>query len=206
MIQQITTLDMIRHGEPQGGRRYRGQRDDPLSELGWAQMRAAVAGHAPWSTIITSPLSRCQAFAAELAGQLNLPLEIEPDLGEGGFGVWEGLTSSAIELRWPGAIARFRRDPLHCQPDGAEPIPLFYRRVAAVIDAILQRHAGGHPLLVGHAGQMRMAMAHLLELPAERLYRFDVRNAGVSRLRIVDQGDARIATLIFHNANLSDHA
>ena len=38
-----TLIDMIRHGEPVGGRRYRGQIDDPLSEKGWRQMWAAVA-------------------------------------------------------------------------------------------------------------------------------------------------------------------
>ena len=27
-----TTLDLIRHGLPEGGTRFRGQRDDPLSE------------------------------------------------------------------------------------------------------------------------------------------------------------------------------
>jgi alpha-ribazole phosphatase len=29
-----TTLDLMRHGEPVGGRRYSGQIDDPLSEKG----------------------------------------------------------------------------------------------------------------------------------------------------------------------------
>ena len=28
----ITTLDLMRHGEPAGGHKYRGQLDDPLSE------------------------------------------------------------------------------------------------------------------------------------------------------------------------------
>jgi alpha-ribazole phosphatase/probable phosphoglycerate mutase len=29
---------MIRHGESVGGRRYRGQLDDPLRDKGWRQM------------------------------------------------------------------------------------------------------------------------------------------------------------------------
>ena len=33
-----TVIDLIRHGEPVGGRRYRGHIDDPLSERGWQQM------------------------------------------------------------------------------------------------------------------------------------------------------------------------
>ena len=41
-----TTIDLIRHGEPVGGSKYRGQTDDPLSEKGWAQIArpSATAG------------------------------------------------------------------------------------------------------------------------------------------------------------------
>ena len=63
----LTTIDLIRHGEPVGGSKYRGQTDDPLSEKGWEQMRAAVGDHRPWEAILTSPLARCRAFAEKLA-------------------------------------------------------------------------------------------------------------------------------------------
>ena len=34
-----TIIDLLRHGEPLGGSRYRGNRiDDPLTEKGWRQM------------------------------------------------------------------------------------------------------------------------------------------------------------------------
>ena len=34
-----TTIDLIRHGEPVGGRAYRGHNiDDPLSDKGWQQI------------------------------------------------------------------------------------------------------------------------------------------------------------------------
>jgi broad specificity phosphatase PhoE len=39
------TLDLLRHGEPEGGRLYRGNLlDNPLSEKGWQQMQASVNG------------------------------------------------------------------------------------------------------------------------------------------------------------------
>ncbi|MEW6253578.1 MAG: histidine phosphatase family protein, partial [Planctomycetota bacterium] len=62
-----TLIDLMRHGEPVGGRRYRGQVDDPLSEKGWAQMRAAVGEAAPWHHVVSSPLLRCREFAETLA-------------------------------------------------------------------------------------------------------------------------------------------
>lgn len=82
----ITLIDMLRHGEPVGGRRYRGQTDDPLSDKGWRQMRAATAETRPWTAIVSSPLLRCRAFAEELAGQTGLPLAVDDRLKEVGFG------------------------------------------------------------------------------------------------------------------------
>ncbi|MGH8626386.1 MAG: hypothetical protein ACREYC_14335 [Gammaproteobacteria bacterium] len=37
-----TFIDLRRHGEAEGGARYRGSTDDPLTAEGWAQMWAAV--------------------------------------------------------------------------------------------------------------------------------------------------------------------
>ena len=59
-----TLIDFIRHGEPEGGRRYRGNAvDDALSEKGWQQMWGAVGDRPPWQQIISSPMRRCSAFA-----------------------------------------------------------------------------------------------------------------------------------------------
>lgn len=192
----ITTLDLIRHGEPVGGRRYRGQIDDPLSERGWAQMQAAVGDAVPWTRIVSSPLLRCRAFAEMLAGRDRLPLEFDERLREVGFGVWEGKSATEIEAEWPGSLARFKADPVGARPQGAEPLPDFQARVAAALDDLLARHAGQHVLLVGHAGVMRMALAWALRIPLEHAYRVEVASATLSRLRF-DHGRA---SLIFHGA------
>jgi broad specificity phosphatase PhoE len=76
MTDTTTQIDFIRHGEPLGGKCYRGQIDDPLSATGWQQMWQALGDAAPWQQIVTSPLSRCQAFAAALAERHGLPMTI----------------------------------------------------------------------------------------------------------------------------------
>jgi len=58
-----TRFDLIRHGEPEGGKRYRGTLDDPLSATGWPQMQAAVSEQDQWDAILTSPMARCRPFA-----------------------------------------------------------------------------------------------------------------------------------------------
>lgn len=194
----MTTLDFIRHGEPVGGRKYRGQIDDPLTEKGWAQMRAALGNHVPWSRIVSSPLLRCSAFAEALAEQHGLPLEFEARFKEIGFGIWEGKTAEQIEFERPGTLARFKADPIHARPPGAEPLDVFLARVAAGIERILQTYPDEHILIVGHAGVIRMALAHTLAIPLANAYRIEVASAGITRLRF----DGARATLVFHGGRL----
>lgn len=189
-------IDLMRHGEPVGGRRYRGQVDDPLSEKGWAQMRTAVGEAAPWTRIVSSPLARCRAFAEALAAERGLPIALEARLMEGGFGEWEGRSAAEIEAASPGALARFKVDPVGARPAGAEPLEDFHARVAAALDDLVARHPNEHLLLVGHAGVMRMALAWALHIPLEHAYRIEVASASLTRLRF-DDGRA---SLIFHGS------
>ena len=194
----MTTLDLIRHGEPVGGRKYRGQIDDPLSEKGWAQMRAAVGNKVAWSRVISSPLSRCRAFAEALAEQHGLPLIVEERFKEVGFGIWEGKTAAEIELAAPGTLIRFKADPIYARPHGAEVLEVFLARVAAGLESILLTHPGEHILIVCHAGVIRMALAHALAIPLANTYRIEVASAGITRLRF----DGERPSLVFHGGCL----
>jgi len=193
-----TVLDLMRHGEPVGGRKYRGQIDDPLSEKGWAQMQAAVGDAAPWTRIVSSPLLRCRAFAETLAARHGLPLALDDRLKEVGFGVWEGKTTTEIEQDAPGTLARFKADPVHARPAGAEPLADFQARVAAGLDAIVAQQRDQHVLVVGHAGVLRMALAWALHIPLQHAYRIEVASASLTRLRF---SNGR-ASLIFHGGSL----
>ena len=194
----ITTLDLMRHGEPVGGRKYRGQIDEPLSEKGWAQMQAAVGDARPWTQIVSSPLVRCRAFAETLAERHGLPLALDERLMEVGFGEWEGKTAAEIERNGPGTLARFKSDPLNARPAGAEPLADFQARVAAGLQDMLAQYIGQHLLLVGHAGVIRMALAWALHIPLEHAYRIEVATASMTRLRF-DDGHA---SLVFHGGSL----
>lgn len=193
------TLDLMRHGEPVGGRRYRGQIDDPLSEKGWAQMQTALGDARPWSAIVSSPLLRCRAFAEALAQRHGLPLSLDPRLMEVGFGEWEGRSAAEIEAASPGSVARFKTDPLNMRPAGAEPLADFHARVADGLAAIVARQAGAHVLLVAHAGVIRMALAWALSIPLANAYRIEVGNASLTRLRF----DGSEASLVFHGGGLA---
>lgn len=187
-----TLIDLLRHGEPEGGARFRGHIDDPLSATGWEQMRGAVGGAGGWELIVTSPLRRCADFAAELAGRLDVPLETASRLREIGFGAWEGLTAQQVDASDPEALANFWRDPARHTPPGGEPLADFDARVAAGWDALLQRHAGRRILLVCHGGVIRLILARLLSMPPTHLFRLNVPFASTSRVRVSGE---RIALL-----------
>jgi alpha-ribazole phosphatase/probable phosphoglycerate mutase len=192
-----TTLDFLRHGEPVGGKKYRGQTDDPLSEKGWAQMRAATAGEQPWTAIVSSPLSRCRAFADSLATSLALPLQLDARLAEVGFGTWEGRTAEQLKQDDPDRIFNFKRDPVGNRPQGAEPLADFFARVVAAYEDVHQHHAGQHVLVVAHAGVIRMAICHALGLPPEQAYRINVGSAGMARIRVEINAGRRFDSLMW---------
>lgn len=200
-----TTVDLIRHGLPEGGRRYRGQTDDPLSEIGWQQMRAAVAAATPWSGVVSSPLQRCRAFAEELAAARGLPLQVEPEFREIGFGDWEGVSPEVIDHRAPGLRDAFHRDPIGNRPPGAEPLADFRGRVRLAWERLLSGHGGEHLLLVGHSGLIRALVAEAMAMPDEALFRLAVPYAGMTRLTIHELDGVIWPQLVFHNAPLGEH-
>jgi alpha-ribazole phosphatase/probable phosphoglycerate mutase len=194
-LHQETRIDLLRHGEPVGGGRFRGQLDDALSEKGWEQMWTAVGDTADWQQIVTSPLLRCCEFADSLAERYQLPVHREPRFREVGFGEWEGKTRAELEQIMTGQVARFYRDPVNHRPIGAEPLEAFGARVQAGFVELLERFAGQSVLVVAHAGVIRVIMAHALDIPLASMYRIHVANAGISRIH-TDRD--RIFNLISH--------
>ena len=197
-----TTIDLIRHGEPVGGRKYRGQIDDPLSDKGWTQMRQAVADHNPWDVIISSTLSRCIEFAQELGQRHAIEVIREPRFIEIDFGEWEGRTANELAQEDARQVQRFLADPLNNTPRGAETLYEFEARIIGAWNDVLQQHAGRHVLLVGHAGMMRMIMRHVLDMPLERMFRIQVANAAITRIRVEGTGNNAFPRLLFHDGRL----
>ena len=166
-----TKIDVIRHGEPEGGRRYRGYGvNDPLTEKGWQQMWASMPEQLPWNLIISSPLARCLDFAQALAEKAGIACIVEENMKEIGFGVWEGLTPDEILAQDSNALTHFYNDPVNNRPEGAEPLHEFSDRVWQAYQAIAATHAGKHILIVGHAGIARAVAANVLKMSLDDVY------------------------------------
>lgn len=192
------SIDLIRHGEPVGGRKYRGARDDPLSETGWTQMKQAVSDAGPWERIITSPLRRCRDFAVFLGDEHHIPVAVEQRFVELGFGAWEGLTGAQLRQRDPDCLRRFYQDPVAHPPAGAETLAHFVGRVVPAWKALIERHVGERVLIVAHAGVMRAIIAHVLGMPPDRLFRLQIGNATLLSIR---GDDERPPALVLKSCN-----
>ncbi|MNZ79380.1 Alpha-ribazole phosphatase [compost metagenome] len=177
-------LDLLRHGETIGGSGFRGSLDDDLSERGWQQMHAAVAGQDGWELVISSPLQRCAAFARQLVEARGLPLRIEADLRELHFGDWEGRDAAQIHEEDSDALGSFWSDPFTFTPPNAEPVRDFAARVMAAVARLQQELAGRHVLLVTHGGVMRLLLAQARGLPAQQLLQVEVAHAALHGLEV----------------------
>ncbi len=176
-------LDMLRHGETVTGGGFRGRLDDELTDVGWQQMRQAVVNAGPWDRIVSSPLRRCAAFAAELAEQRDLPMELEPDLRELDFGQWEGRTAAELMVDQSEALGRFWENPYSFTPPGGEPLPEFEARILTAIERLTDRYAGERILLVTHGGVMRLLLAEARGLPREQLLQVEVGHGAMFGLK-----------------------
>lgn len=204
-------IDVLRHGEPVGGARYRGRTDDALTKQGWQQMTGAVKPAPPWTRIISSPLRRCMEFATQLSEEHQLELHIEPRLAEIDFGDWEGLTSQQILARDAHRLLQYWNDPNNITPPNGEPLAAFKSRVTSAWHELVSlylsttiptiAHREEHLLVVTHGGTLRMILSHILEMPHTALFTVDVPYACLSRFQV--QADNAQPKLIFHNGRLS---
>jgi len=177
----------MRHGEPVGGVKYRGSLDDPLSEQGWQQMRNTLQrmleDDQHWDHIISSPMLRCQQFAAEAARQLAVPLTIEPDLRELAFGDLEGLTPEQAWEQYPELLGNLWQDPENHTPPNGESYSGFCQRIDKALFKIIHQHPDGSLLIVAHGGVIRAALHNFLHLGASDSFKVDVPYASVTRFK-----------------------
>ncbi|MHC1479124.1 histidine phosphatase family protein [Frateuria aurantia] len=174
------SIELLRHGDT-GQRSYRGQLDDPLSVLGWQQLRSAVAGR-DWDCIVSSSMRRCAEFAQELAQQRNVSLRLEPGLMEYHFGDWQGVPIETLAEQDPQGLEAFWADPVGHPPPGAETFEAFHRRTSTAIDRIAAEHAGQRVLVVTHGGVIRVLRCQAEGRSFGEMANTEVHHASLHRL------------------------
>ena len=187
-------VDLLRHGQTQGGPGFRGSTDDRLTALGMEQMWAAVSGKGRWGRIVASPLRRCAEFARALAQRLKVPLEIDDRLREIHFGTWEALTVEEIASCDPDGLRRFWADPMRHPPPGAESLSAFEARVLSCWTYQLRTHSENRVLFVTHGGSIRAILRQAHRISWTNLLRLDLPHASLTHVRVQLAADGSVHT------------
>ena len=187
-----TQLDILRHGECEGGNIFRGTTDVPLAEKGLVNMHSACEKVSePWQVVISSPLIRCHEFAKAQSQRLSLPLVVDDRLREMSFGDWEGQDIEQVWQEQSNLMQAWAKDPSKSPPPNGEVLSDVFARVNDCYNELLCDHRGKKILLVTHGGVIRVLLAHLLEMPQSKIQRLDVPYASISRVSVyhMDHGD-----------------
>lgn len=178
-----TRIDLLRHGQCEGGEIFRGSTDVALTNEGWAAMRSSLAGlePAPWQRIVSSPLQRCRRFAEALSDQWRLPITLEPDLREMHFGDWEGREYADIWDNDP-QLRLWGEDPERHTPPNGEPLADFAVRVLGASERLARTHSDEHLLIVTHGGVIRLLLTQAQGRPRSEMRQMSVPYAHFATL------------------------
>jgi alpha-ribazole phosphatase/probable phosphoglycerate mutase len=162
----MVVADLLRHGELEGGVKYRGHIEATLTVAGRKQMDDVWQNIAnAVDVIISSPLSRCAIPAQAWAKQSGVDCIIDKRMIEMHYGDWEGLSHDEIEQRFPNMLEQWRKDPTGMCPPNGESSEALRLRVLDFWQDVTQKYQGKHVLIVGHSGSLRMLIACLRQKP-----------------------------------------
>lgn len=196
---RVTRIDLLRHGECEGGDIFRGHFDAALSPAGFAQMQNACTPHcSPWQVVFSSPLQRCWQFAQGLTpGAVS-----DARLQEMSFGDWDGQAIADVWRDDHTRIAAWSRNPATSTPPNGEPLQRVGARVGAFLSHCLQQHSGKHLLLVTHGGIIRVLLCQVLGMPLAHANRWQVPYGCFTQLAVYEQPlsqEPPLFQLVCHN-------
>jgi broad specificity phosphatase PhoE len=175
-VRSPTRVVLARHGETAWSKagRHTGRTDIPLTDLGREQatrLRVALAGRT-FSRVLSSPLGRA-LDTARIAG-FGDRVELDPDLREWDYGVFEGRTRADIAREIPGWTVW--TNPI----DGGESLAELAERADRVIAAMLP--IGGDVLMFSHGHFLRVLAARWIEAAALTASRLELSTGTISEL------------------------
>ena len=178
-----TRIDVMRHGEPEGGDVLRGRTDLPLTEKGWyqARSRASGCGNNDWDIILTSPLKRCAEFAEDYAGSSGIDLSEKPLWQEIDYGEWDGIETSRLWAEHKHEMELLWKDPMKFCAPGGESVSEFDQRIRRAWQETLDQHCGKKILIVCHGGVMRLLWQQLQKTHPSAMSRINIPYAAMSR-------------------------
>ncbi len=184
---------------------YIGQTDIGLAKTGYSAMQA-LTHDADYTTVISSPLSRCAVFAKDFSVKHNLALQIDENLTEINFGDFEGkYATDLMNGEQASALKSWWDDMQNTAPPNGESLTTFNRRVIQAFNHIIETQSANQDklLCITHGGVIRCLVCYLMQIPLSRLFDFTLARASLTRF-IIDKENTMQARLIFLNKTIHE--
>lgn len=199
----VTHIDLLRHGECDGGDIFRGHFDAELSAAGLVQMQNACKVHGSSAQVVfSSPLRRCWHFARNFSQELAVDAVSDARLQEMSFGDWDGKNIADVWRDDHARIAAWSRNPAASTPPNGEPLHQVSTRVTTFLSDCLLHHRGKHILLVTHGGIVRVLLCQILGMPLAHANRWQVPYGCVTKLAVYEEPNSDappLFQLVCHN-------
>ncbi|MEI6890641.1 MAG: histidine phosphatase family protein [Pontiella sp.] len=193
-MQNLTQIELLRHGLPEGNECFRGHVDFPITKKGLEQMWASIGASQIAEVVISSPLQRCQRFARAYSDQHAIPLVIKPEFMELNFGDWDGKRKQDIWETDQDTLKRFWSSPWETSPPKGESIADYDRRLSSAWDNLLVEFKGKKIVLVTHGGVIKQILRILLEMPKNAIYihRLKIPYAAKIKITVYHDDDGKL--------------
>jgi probable phosphoglycerate mutase len=182
----MTTFLLVRHGVTDAvGKLLAGRTPGwHLNKTGikQAQRLAHALSKAAISGIYTSPLERTIETAEVIGAPHGIAPSVREELGELGFGRWEGQTFE--ELNCDPEWRRFNTTRTEVRPPGGELMIEAQARMVSEIERLHDLHRDGVVVVVSHGDPLRALIAHYLLIPLDYFHQFEISPGSVSMLRV----------------------
>ena len=157
----MTKIILVRHGysTTNASKRYTGQADVPLTDIGRAQAEKIadyLFAHEKIDAVYASDLSRAMDTARPTADRFGLTVTPVQALRELAMGIWEGMRFEDVARDYKDVLLLRERDYTYPCP-GGESFAELYARVSDAIVRLARENEGKCIMLVTHGGGIRTA-------------------------------------------------
>ena len=202
----MTKLILIRHGESSFNlvKRYTGQTDVPLTELGQKQAEITaqyILSNYKIDTIYSSDLSRAVKTAEPIANALNLEIKTDKRLREIFAGDWQGLYFSEVAKKYKEEYELYKKDRYLGRTSNGESMTDVLDRVYEALLEIAKENDGKCVLVSTHNGPIMAIQAPILNISLN-----DVKSLSNNSVTEVDyeNGEFKMITLGY-DAHLGEY-
>ncbi len=189
MVEQLPLVIFMRHGQAENNvsRTLVGRHiESHLTEQGRNQVidTAKQLRNIRIDKIYASPVIRTRETAQIVGSVLGMDYEVDERLYEIELGKLVGMNYEEVTTKYGDLFLRFysEHDPV-LDSFGVEPFSAVKRRVKSLLEDVLQKHEDNNVLMVTHLDPIKAALATLLDLKAEALYKWHIRNASLTVLK-----------------------